>query len=287
MKIFYSQYVLTGKDSQPSQAGALLKLEDGGAFGVADICPKPQFGDLSVLGELESRGPLFQRAHQLASEDLSARKNGVSLLQKKQVRNNILLSGYRAPEFVENVTYKIKADSDFGPLLDLARRLPKVRIDFNSKLSDREFDGFLRMLPPDLKSRIEYIEDPTVVSENWKEWNRIVPLAFDLQRAEFDPQLASYRIIKPSRQALPPTLENVIFTSSMDHPVGVAHGLRLAQRFSLRVAGFLTLQLFEQSGFNRYFEQNGNLLGFSDQALRETGIGMTAEIEAADWMPLA
>ena len=43
---------------------------------------------------------LFQRAAELAAEDLRARKSGNSLLQDKAVANNILITGYRLPEVV-------------------------------------------------------------------------------------------------------------------------------------------------------------------------------------------
>ena len=283
MKISYSKYLLAGKNSQPSQAGALLRVESDGFFGVADICPKPQFGDLALEDEMKVQGPLFQRALELATEDLQARKSGNSLLLNKAVANNILVTNYRLPEIVASRTYKIKADSDFDSLLEVCGKVPKARLDFNSSLSPAEFEKFLERLTPELKSRIEYIEDPTELNEKWKVWNRVIPLAFDFQKAAYSPELASYWIIKPSRQRVPALDSHVTLTSAMEHPVGVAHGLRLAQQLAHSVSGFSTLGLYEDCGFNRFFEQQGEFLNFSASAIGGTGIGMSDELEAQKW----
>lgn len=287
MKLYFSRYLLAGKSPQPDQAGALLKIEEDGFFGVADICPKIQFGDLGLREEIKTRGLLYRRALELATEDLQARKNGLSLLQDRAIANNVLITNYNWSDLKAELTYKIKADHNFSVLLDVLQRVPFARIDFNASLNADQFDDFLKMLTPELVKKIEYIEDPTELNANWKRWNLIVPLAFDLQKNKtYDPALAGFRIIKPSRQSVPAETKNVIFTSAMDHPVGVAHGLRIAQKLATKVSGFLTLNLFKETEFNKHFIQSGHLLNFSAAALNETGIGMQAELAELDWTAL-
>lgn len=284
MKLFYSKYFLKGKAKNRSQAGALLKIQMDEFWGVADICPKPKLGDATLENELSQRGPLLTRALELAGEDLQARKSGLSLLMDKPVRNNILVTDYDVPNDVKGKTVKIKADKNFDRLLNVLEQVEKARLDFNSLLTPGEFEQLLTLLPEHLKNKIEYIEDPTLFMPQWQQWNRIVPLAFDLQnQAEYSVEFASYRIIKPCRQPVPGDLKNVTFTSAMDHPVGVAHGLRIAQSLTTGDSGFLTLDLYEDIGFNKYFIQEGCFLNFSESALNDTGIGMTDELDKLEW----
>lgn len=284
MKIFISKYLLSGNAKTRSRAGALLKLVDGESFGVADISPIPHLGD----AELTTEGPLFKRAVFLAQQDLAARKSGFSLLQNKPVKNNYLVTDYRSEDLNQpafrNQSVKIKADA--GILLQKISIPYHIRLDFNSALLPSEFSDFLQSLSPQLRSRIEYIEDPTLFCSEWEQWNKIVPLAFDFQNADYISSHAEFQIIKPSRQALPENLQKCILTSAMDHPVGIAHGLRLAQSFATVDSGFLTLDLYDENGFQKYFSQKDNFLNFSDLALADSGIGMTATLNELEWVPL-
>lgn len=296
MKLAYSPYSLRKKqklnalDSGAEQSGALIKVIEGDFWGVADLCPKPELDDAALDLEIKNKGILFLRAVELAIEDMLARKNQKSLLQNKFVKNNFLC-GPVADLNLENPLYfnntvKIKVDSD---IMSLSQKLNnvhedvKVRLDFNSSLNERQFELFLSFLNEKAKAAIEYIEDPTVICDQWRDWNRIIPLAFDFQKAEYQSNLAKYRIIKPSRQRVGENINFITLTSAMDHPVGVAHGLRVAQGVAVNDSGFLTLDLFEDIGFNRYFEQKNNYLNFSTQALNDFGIGMTEQLNKLDW----
>jgi hypothetical protein len=299
MQLAYSPYSLikksklNAKDTGLIQNGALIKVIEDGAWGVADLCPKPELGDLSLETQIKEKDFLFLRALELAREDLLARKNQKSLLQNKFVKNNYLITNYRTEELNKadyfNNTIKIKADAD---TLSLALKLNtlhediRVRLDFNSCLSADQFELFLSFLNEKALATIEYIEDPNPMSEQWKNWNNKVALAFDFQRAKYNSEFAKYQIIKPSRERLSSNSENVVLTSAMDHPVGVAHGLRLAQSHAKKDSGFLTLSVFEDIGFNQYFEQKNNYLNFSDFALNDFGIGMTEELNKLNWIQL-
>ncbi len=307
MKIVYSPYQMKKKvklNSQPQsalQSGMLLKIIEGDKWGVADLCLNPELGDGSVENEINSSGPLFTRAVELAQEDLNARKAKKSLLVNKHIKNNFLLTNYKNADLNQalylNQTVKIKADRDVRSLSELLNGLKtkvKIRIDFNSVLSSAEFEEFLKLLSLETLRKIEYIEDPTVFSEKWskkwKEWNSVVPLAFDFQRAEYSPEFAKYQIIKPTRQKLGAATKDFTLTSAMGHAVGVAHGLRIAQQQAQNDSGFLTLDVFETGNFNKYFEQKDNYLNFSAlalaSALDDFGIGMRQELDKMQWLEL-
>lgn len=298
IKIFLSPYALQKRRTANSllqlsvQKGVLLKVLDGEYWGVADLCPKPELGDANYEIEIKNRGPLYRRAFELASEDLEARRNNLSLLADKPVRNNLLVTDYRTAEiFKKNFsgqTVKIKGDRDVIGLSCILNGLElevKLRIDFNSALSCGEFDKFLSLLSASTRNKIEYIEDPTPICLEWKHWNTIIPLAFDFQPGEYSAELADFQIVKPSRQALPERRCRVTFTSAMDHPVGVAHGLRIAQKYATADSGFLTVDFYE-TGFEKYFVQQENNLNFSEAARFDTGIGMSAELEKLIWTGL-
>jgi o-succinylbenzoate synthase len=300
MQLFFSPYVLQKKtplnaqdNFSKTQAGALLKVVQGEHWGVADLCPHPELGDASVESEMMTKGLLFLRSTELAIEDLLARKNKVSLLQNKKVKNNYLVSNYRQTDLNQsgyvNQSVKIKGDQNISELADKLNHISismRLRLDFNSCLSDDEFNQFLDLLTRDTLAKVEYIEDPTLLNENWRQWNLKVALAFDFQKENYAEAFARYRIIKPSRQRVPSDLKNFTLTSAMDHPVGVAHGLRIAQQLAQNDSGFMTLDLYERTGFNRYFQQEENRLGFSDSALQDYGIGMSEELEKLEWKSL-
>ncbi|MEK6628380.1 MAG: hypothetical protein AABY53_07120 [Bdellovibrionota bacterium] len=298
MKISYSPYLLkkinklNSREQSNTQSGALIKVTEGESWGAADLCPKPEMGDDLLEDEIKNRGFLFARALELAQEDLEARLAKKSLLQNKFLKNNFLISDYRNVDlnqpFYAKQTVKIKADRDILSLSQLLNSLTadlRVRLDFNSCLNKNEFEDFLKLLSVEAKRKIEYIEDPSVFCIDWKRWNVVIPLAFDFQKTQYSQEFAKYRILKPSRQKVM-KCDNFTLTSAMEHPVGLAHGLRLAQQMANNDSGFLTLDLFEAGDFNKYFEQKVNYLNFSQLALNDFGIGMSEELNKLTWREL-
>lgn len=299
MRAIYSPYHLKKKtklnsqEQTDTQRGVLVKIIEGDSWGVADLCPKPELEDDSLENEIKNKGFLYLRAVELALEDLEARRAKVSLLKNKFVKNNFLITDYNTADLNQalyaNQTIKIKADRDIRSLSQILNNLiadVKIRIDFNSILTHEEYETFLNLLSSEAKAKIEYIEDPTIFNIKWKNWNNIIPLAFDFQQIEYNPEFAKYLIVKPSRQRLVSGLKNFTLTSAMDHPVGVAHGLRMAQNFAQNDSGFLTLDLFEKTDFDKYFDQNGSYLNFSSTALNDFGIGMCDELNKLKWVEL-
>ena len=304
MELLFSPYTLVKNNHQGVQKGALLKVIEGAHFGVADICPKIELGDATVLQQIAKNGSLFLRALELAHEDLNARKVNVSLLADKPVKNNLLITDYRnvtkvdfdkienAVNSVGKISIKIKGDKDVKALSDFLNinfskfsAQCSLRIDFNGKLTPAEFDLFLQSIADEVVKKIEYIEDPALVSAEWAVWNKQVPLACDFQKTEnFD--YFKYKIIKPAREVVGNSVHPFTLTSAMDHPVGVAHGLRFAQQLAQNDSGFLTLDLYEDCGFNKYYNQEELFLNFSKLALADFGIGMTEALNKLNWMTL-
>ena len=292
MKIQFSPYTLIKKnkvnaaDQSLEQKGSLLKvIDEKNNWGVADLCPWPSLGDLKLADEFKTKGVLYQRALQLAHEDLKARREKKSLLQDKWVMNNVLVSNYLHFDFknerLKNKILKIKSDQNISELARILNAAPsslKFRLDFNADLNTEQFHEFLSLLK--VKSQVEYIEDPTNFdSKLWTQWNKIVPLATDFIKAD-----GYYKIIKPAREQLPMGSPYTI-TSAMDHPVGVTHALRLAQQFAKSVSGLMTLDLYEPTEFHNYFlVQNETELNFSQEALHDFGIGMTKELNLLQWI---
>lgn len=293
MKVQFSPYSLIKKnkvnaqDRSSSQNGSLIRIfESESVWGVADLCPWPELGDLTLSQEIEKKGHLYQRALELAAEDLQARQQKRSLLKDKWVDNNILVTDYVKFDFqnpnLQGHTLKIKADKQLFRLVEVLNSAPKnlvFRIDFNAVLGRDEFQLFLDNVSPAVQ--IEYIEDPCGYDEAlWKKWNNIIPLAVDFVIAE---DHYSVKILKPARESVNFDRKTVI-TSAMDHPVGVAHALRLAQDNAENKAGLLTLDLYHETSFNKYFAyKQQSEINFSDIALSEFGIGMTHELLQLSW----
>src|SRR5207244_902270 len=100
----------------------------------------------------------------------------------------------------------------------------------------------------------------------------------------------SYLIIKPSRQSAKNLMQKCqqmkkkfTLTSAMDHPVGLAHGLRYAQKYAIGLSGFLTLDLYKETDFSPYFKTENNRINFSQIALDDFGIGMTSALNNLSW----
>ncbi len=294
MKIQFSPYSLIKKnrvnalDQTSRKEGSLIKITDAeGHWGVADICPWPSLGDLSLKDEIRYKASLFQRAIVLATEDLHARQQEKSLLRNHWVDNNILVTNYSSFNFkdpaFQGKTLKIKGDHQVESLAEILNAAPTYldfRIDFNGVLTKDEFQRFLKLLSDSVK--IQYIEDPSVYEpEFWNRWNKQRPLASDFIPAS---DHFKFKIIKPAREALG-HYENFTITSAMDHPVGLAHALRIAQNFAQNKSGLLTLPLYEKTEFHECFiYRNESEINFSHQMLKETGIGMTEALKQLKWI---
>lgn len=300
MEITFSPYELQRTDKPLTQRGVLVRVTEGEHWGVADLCPRLELEDVDYATEIRREGFLYKRALELAREDLAARRENRSLLFDDPVPNNILVTKYAEFNFndsaLQGQTLKVKGDENIELLAQILNQVVndvRIRLDFNSCLNEWTFQKFLDSLVIRTLEKIEYIEDPAPFSQAWMRWNKKIPLAFDFQDGEYMSEFARHRIIKPVREALPAGLmQNYTLTSAMDHPVGLAHGLRIAQQDQKRLArqnicGFLTLDLYKDIGFYKYFIQENHFLNFSPLSLRQTGLGMTEALRLLPWVERA
>jgi O-succinylbenzoic acid--CoA ligase len=276
------------KTSSLVQCGGLIKWVDPeGNFGVADLCPWPSLGDQTLEQELLTQGKLFQRSIELAKSDLEARKNKIKLISEVVVQNHLLIQDYKSFDFknlVQSIV-KIKGDQDYKSLAEVLNSsvsgFEKIRLDFNFCLTESEFRDFLSLLNSDLLKKIETVEDPFLFElQSWTELNQTVRLSLDwseLQSA--DAQSWPYTIAKPARKHQDSFL---YMTSSMDHPVGVAHGLAQAQMWPEKAHGFLTLSSYQPTEFHSAFQQSGTDLKYVSDGF---GIGFESALQNISWEP--
>lgn len=71
-------------------------------------------------------------------------------------------------------------------------------------------------------------------------------------------------------------------TSSMDHPVGVANGLAMAQKCPDKIHGFLTLSSYQPTEFHSAFHQSGTDLTYISDGC---GIGFESILQNITWEP--
>lgn len=270
------------------QEGALIKIQDEfGNDGFSDLCPWPSLGDAPLGEELASQGPLYQRAIELALLDLQARKDKKVLVTSDKVKNNILIADFRELEGdfdFSKVTVKIKGSEhiyEFAQVLvENVQRFKTIRIDFNNCISEFQFSEFLNLLSNEVLQKIEYIEDPFFFHrDQWNQYSATVKLALDWKQAEG--QSWNNRIWKPSREEKM-NCQDFSITSSMEHPVGVVHGLHFAQKYPEKTHGFLTLALYEDTEFSRYFTIDQDNLTYQSDGY---GIGFTTVLNKLNWMP--
>ena len=173
----------------------------------------------------------------------------------------------------------------------------KLRLDFNSGMGTVVND-FFTQCPRDWDSHIEYVEDPCPYEQKtWELLRKRVAIASDegtekllsLENPPFD-----VLIHKPARQSTD-VLEwarlkkvPVTITSSMDHPVGIAHALLTYQNcraqgtLNLLEAGCLTHQVYQADDFTKRLFAKGKWLNVPEGR----GIGFDDLLEGTEWTPL-
>ena len=288
MQIFIHHYQLQRLAKANSQSknliqnGALLKLiDDEGCFGVSDLCPWPSLGDQDLQTELSSKGPMYQRSIALAQKDLDARKNKIKLNSGQPVKNHFSVLNYTDQILTDFYGYKIKikCDHNIQNLADFLNKeshhFDQIRLDFNGCLDFELYQRFILLLNSQAINKIECIEDPYPFNEY--QWNKsIIKLASDFIVA---PNWKN-KISKPVRSEPD---DFMYMTSAMDHPIGIAHGLIQAQKFSDMTHGFLTLSQYKETEFHKYFSVVKNEISYESNGY---GIGFENELNKLNWIPV-
>ncbi len=298
-----------------TRQGALVRVTlPGGQVGYADYHPWPEFGDAGIeTKKIAER--LLQQSLKLAEQDALLRSQGLNAFENQaQVRNHFLirdLISFDLGKLDEIKTQgfrvlKLKVGKDLAAEAASINQIAEqsslsLRLDFNSSLDGLEsFKKFAAILSAKSRGRIEFVEDPFPFDfEKWTEAQNLLSLAADF---EFERMKLlsgrrppySFLIAKPARQDIEQSLgfcrENnlkMVVTSSMDHPVGVAHSLRAANWVwqkapdILNDCGCLTFDQYELPDFTSQIGLEGPSLSY----IRGTGIGFDQALAALDWRP--
>lgn len=281
--IFFSPYELTALN-QPlnvraknrKRAGALLKYRDPeGRVGYGDLHPWPEFGDLPWEEQLRllARGhttEVSRRSLEFAAIDAKARAEGKNLFENLKLPLNhrlfLTLDLNKIADQVEGFAkIKIKAGPHTSPhvLKDLIRALPvnvQVRLDFNMSLKPAEFMNFVSLIQ-DIIDRIDFVEDPCEDFTSLAVSDGVFPtLARD--RARTPDGFTGVYVIKPAWQSPKPgTLNRVVFTHNMDHPVGQIAALWRAAQFyqdhTPEICGFLWKDVYKKNEFSEHIQELG------------------------------
>jgi hypothetical protein len=298
MKLWLHPYQLQSSFFGP-RSGYLLRLEEPHReSGHADIFPWPEFGDpeFKEIPKLLKNGenrPLLQRSLMFARRDARARTEGTFLLRDQETRNHFLLVGPKDswPQQVEAAfahgftTVKVKVGRQFSEEFRVLQKVCQLnkahswlRLDFNGAGQRADFKKL-----SSIKQQIQFIEDPMKRSDEWGVLD--FPLAYDqpgFADQEVDYQ---YRIVKPAKQRTP-SGESVplIFTSYLDHPVGIAHAMVEALQSGPQILdyGLLSQGVYQPTAFHECLQSDGPKL----QVLGEKGIGFDSLFAKLHWEAL-
>ena len=328
MKFWTSRYQLQPwqvlgavADTKPRE-GALLKVQwPNGNVGYADVFPWPEFGDADITDQIRALAlgkvsTLVEQAIWLAKKDAALRKEKKNAFgTASKVKNHFLVTDFtkfneaavREARSAGFTTFKIKVgravDEEGKFVAKLLKQNPVlVRLDFNAKTDFSEFERFFSHMGTAEKARIEFVEDPVPWAiDAWTEAAKIIPLAIDIESEKIDWDKFSSKppfqtvILKPARMDMEKALKFVnrfalkmVVSSSLDHPVGVAHALAQAielKKFypnALLDCGCLTLKAYKPNEFMTQIQTTGPFL----KEIKGTGSGFDDLWDKQEWTPV-
>lgn len=295
--------------AQPRQ-GVLLRGDNGG---YACLQPWPELGDAPLEYELDALRDgtplrLGARALKCVELDGAARAKGESLFAGLRVpRSHATLPVSATPGQVYNLHQrgfrvgKIKVVPKLAAtverLVNLASMVPdwKWRVDFNCTLSLEDALQFWEMLPPAMRQRIDFVEDPCYYDV--AVWQALqdagMPLGYDMpvQNESIIPQHTTkpmMRLVKPARHMS--TTGMPVFTSYMDHPLGQCWAAYNAAAYytgkpeaEVPFCGLLTHLNYKPNPFS---EQLGFNITPDFPVPTGTGLGFDALLAALPWKSL-
>jgi O-succinylbenzoate synthase len=300
--------------------GALLKVQwPDGKIGYADLHPWPELGDAPLQAHLNDLAKgrissLVEQSMWLARRDAQMRANKKNYFDDGlPLKNNYILNNVKGvvPGFLDEIkdqgfsTIKIKTGRDLKEeiafLTHVAAAGFKIRLDFNAIGSWQVFEKFMAQIPPTVLPFIEYIEDPFPYdAKAWREAQRLAPIAVDNEyhkvrwnlneKPPFD-----VMVVKPARVDVDKAVEyckkwnlKMTITSSMDHPVGVAHAIGVAMELKrlhgemILDAGCMTHRLYQMDIFTTELFTQGPYFAKG----RGYGVGFENALKVMPWHPL-
>lgn len=299
MNIFLSPYDLKPVGGGLPRKGYLLKQQDeDGVSGYADIFPWTDFGDptwaeIPKLLLANGATPLLKRSLELAKRDREARIQRKSLMAKGPLENHYLMSplglhsidemmrafasGFKRVKI--KVARKGQIEKKFFDSLPSGLPEKGLRLDANTGLSQDDFRYLLKW-----EDKIEYIEDPFQRSEDWivrNDW-----LAFDQPNFESHQVDCLWQVIKPAKQDVEEIKkQRVIFSSYLDHPVGIAHAFSIAQEWGIQHSpyGLASQNYYQKTDFHEALQMRGPEMTIDHS---NYGIGFDEILSKLDWVDL-
>jgi O-succinylbenzoate synthase len=305
-------------DTKP-RSGALLKVVgSSGVAGFSDVFPWPEYGDAALDDQLASLAAgrptaLVQWSLQLAEEDAKLRSQGKNAFENEiQVKNHYTItdcsqvseSAIQEALRAGFTSFKVKVGRSLQQEAQWVSQLVKhntlkVRVDFGGRTALNEFKKFFSFLNAHELKQIEFAEDPCPFQfEEWREASKIVPIAVDFESEKINWELLSSNppfsvfIFKPGRTSFDKIQKwidrfslKIVVTSSLDHPVGVAHACRKAIELKkiygerLLDCGCLTFKNYQPNAFSEVVQSEGPYL----KGIPGTGIGFNNLVEAIEW----
>ena len=279
MDIQYALYKRTPKkranrlsDLSPKK-GVFLRALIKGEWNYADYFPHHNLGDRSCEVFLRD---FYKQEDEYDQKVLYHLQNDAIYRNQafREFKNHQLFSGIEKLE-AQVIKYKLfnSTDTFFHDLLKQGKIL---RLDANGMFSKESFKAFVRDIPKDLISAIEYIEDP-LKTHDWKDLE--IPAAED-----FIPgSPASFYIFKPNCEFLPGDRKKIIFSGYMGSNLGFFHAYsELIQKADL--------SLFHGVFVEDFFEEESPFLEGSYQETFKANSGKIQkiydELSHYDWKPL-
>lgn len=281
--------------------GLLLRDGEGG---YACVHPWPELGDPSLqrcLDDLSGprRWPIIRRSLRCLEMDGAARSLKDPLFEDLELPpSHATLTGCDVAlvaKAVESGFSAVKLKCGHDPALEMGflaemgglHQELRWRLDFNESCDADHLIALLAGLPPGIRERIDFIEDPCPFSES--KWDKLwregqVPLAVDRESGPHR-VAAQFVVIKPAidepwllAEAAAERGQRVVVTSYMDHPLGQSFAAWEAGRLALQfpglvgVCGLQTHHLFEADAFTEalgpwtpdFHAAPGTGLGFDD-----------------------
>ncbi|MCB0412926.1 MAG: hypothetical protein KDD50_01250 [Bdellovibrionales bacterium] len=184
----------------------------------------------------------------------------------------------------------------------------KIRLDFNSLISSDDFIEWFGGVKEWLYPNLDYIEDPFPYDQ--EDWDRVsqkfqITFALDRENRDFQQPVSNRHVIvvKPavenpywiveqlkrtSGKIAQPLDYDFVFTSYMDHPVGIASAVSEAIQFNAKFpghllsCGMLTHNLYQENNFSKEIEVKNGIVHFPGQ----NGIGFDDQLKNISWKEL-
>lgn len=246
MKIWVSPYQLRPRRvGARARLGALVKVEWAmHQIGYSDLHPWPEFGEPELADHIESLAKIeFTKLAEMSLEynyidreyRLGKRNAFLGLILPRSHLLVTDLANLEARQLGEwqaaGFTHiKVKLGQDLARETEQLTQLACAttlawRLDFNGRLSERDFTSWWTGLDEAVRKRIDFVEDPIAEGQ--------LKLQGPWANDWYKQKLARVKVVKPAREIAEElvSFDRVVFTHGLDHPLGQACAAWSAARY--------------------------------------------------------